>query len=82
MDVGSPTSNMLPFPPFLILRKSAMIISESQMQTKLSTTLKADAIEVEHTTAVIFPSALALMAGPAFGDLGSAINGEPLQLAY
>ena len=52
------------------------------MQTKLSTTLKAEAIEVEHTTVVIFPSALALMAGPTFGDLGSAINGEPLQLAY
>ena len=52
------------------------------MQTKLSTTLKAEAIEVEHTIVVIFPSALALMAGPAFGDLGSAINGEPLQLAY
>jgi hypothetical protein len=31
--------------------------------------LKAEAIEVEHTIVVIFPSALALMAGPAFGDL-------------
>ena len=59
-----------------------MTISKSQMQTKLSTTLKAEAIEVEHTIVVIFPSALALMAGPAFGDLGSVINGEPLQLAY
>src|SRR5262249_48628706 len=44
------------FPASLILRKSAITISKSQMQTKLSTTLKADAIEVGHTTAVIFSS--------------------------
>jgi hypothetical protein len=32
-------------------------MTKSQMQSKFSTTLKADAIEVEHTTVVIFSSA-------------------------
>jgi hypothetical protein len=34
-----------------------MRMTKSQMQSKFSTTLKADAIEVEHTTVVIFSSA-------------------------
>src|SRR5262245_14998333 len=33
-----------------------MTINNSQMQIKLSTTLKAEAIEVAHVTVVIFPS--------------------------
>src|SRR5262245_39382159 len=42
-----------PFRFSLIFRTSAMTIR--QMQIKLSTTLKAEAIEVAHVTVVIFP---------------------------
>src|SRR5262245_18522507 len=45
-----------PFRFSLIFRTSAMTINNSQMQIKLSTTLKAEAIEVAHVTVVIFPS--------------------------
>jgi hypothetical protein len=43
---------------FLIFRKSAITITKSQMQAKLSTTLMADVIEVPHMTVSIFASAL------------------------
>jgi hypothetical protein len=38
------------------LRTSAIIMNNSQMQAKLSTTFKAEVMEVEHTTVFIFPS--------------------------
>jgi hypothetical protein len=41
---------------FLIFRKSAITINKSQRQTKLSTRLMADVIEVPHMTVSIFAS--------------------------